>query len=55
MSLDEARNRAYEVFNRRLAIIASIPRDRWDEVLEKIASYDGAEHLAAHRKFICVT
>ncbi len=55
LSLAEARTRALEAFSNRLAIIASIPMNRWDEKLERIASYDGAEHLVGHRKFICVT
>jgi len=46
---------ADEVNSRRLAIIASIPIDRWDKELERIAHYDGAEHLAAHRRYISVT
>src|SRR3972149_4319178 len=43
LSLTEARKRACEAFDRRLAIIASIPIDRWDKELERIAPYDGAE------------
>ena len=54
LSLDEARIRAFEAFNQRLAIIASMPMDKWDNTLERIAKYDGAAHLAAHRKYICV-
>jgi hypothetical protein len=44
MSLADARNKAFEAFDRRLSIVESIPANRWDKTLERIASYDGAEH-----------
>ena len=55
LSLVEARNKAIGAFEKRLSIIESIPMGKWDKILERIASYDGAEHLAGHRKYICVT
>ena len=52
MSLEEAGKRASEAFQQRLQIIQSIPLARWDEELEKIAHWDGAEHFMAHRSYI---
>jgi len=54
LSLAEARERAFEAFEKRLQIIASIQPDQWDKELERIARYDGSEHLSAHRGYICV-
>jgi hypothetical protein len=54
LSLDEARERARRAFERRLRVIEAVPIDRWDEQLEKIARYDGAEHYASHRRSIVV-
>jgi hypothetical protein len=33
-------------------MIKAIPVDRWDEELETIARYNGAEHYAGHRSYI---
>jgi hypothetical protein len=52
MSLAEARKKASEAFNKRLNILESIPLNKWDKKLERIANYDGSEHLAAHRGYI---
>jgi hypothetical protein len=54
MTLMEARNAAHEAFNRRLKILRTIPPDRWDREIDRIAHYDGAEHFAAHRRYIRV-
>ena len=52
LSLDEARARAREAFARRVRLIESVPADRWDAALERIARYDGAGHYRAHRSYI---
>jgi hypothetical protein len=54
LSLGEARERARRAFERRLQVVEAVPSDRWDEELEKIARYDGAEHYAGHRRSIVV-
>jgi hypothetical protein len=54
MTFQEARKKAQEAFNQRLRILQSIPLNRWDRDLEKIAHYDGAEHFAAHRSYIYI-
>ncbi len=55
LSLDEARERAQQAFERRLRAIEGVPTDRWDEVLGTIARADGAEHYAGHRSYVSVT
>jgi hypothetical protein len=52
MSLNDAREKALEAFERRIAIIASIPPDKWDGELDKIVRYDGAAHYAQHLNYI---
>lgn len=52
LSLAEARLRAHRAFAKRLTIIASIPLERWDGELERIARYDGSSHLSLHRGYI---
>jgi len=52
LSLEEARARAQEAFDRRVRLVESVPDDRWDAALERIARYDGAEHYRAHRGYI---
>ena len=52
LSLTEACLRAHRAFANRLALVASIPLDRWDKELERIASYDGSSHLSLHRGYI---
>jgi len=54
LSLDEARQRAREAFERRIRAIESVPPGRWDAALEAIANADGAEHYASHRRYIAV-
>ena len=54
MSLEEARSKAFKAFEQRLHLIRSIPEKRWDEELEKIVRYDGFDHYAAHRSYICL-
>ncbi len=55
LSLDEARERAQQAFERRLRVVEAVPIDRWDEVLGTIARADGAEHYVSHRGAIVVT
>jgi hypothetical protein len=52
MSLIEARTKATQAFEERIRILHSIPPEKWDFKLEKIAAYDGAEHYKAHRNYI---
>ena len=52
MSLAEARTKANQAFEERIRILRSIPPEKWDFKLEKIAAYDGAEHYKAHRNYI---
>ncbi len=52
MSLDDAREKALAAFERRMEIISSIPPDKWNEELEKIACYDGAAHYSMHLNYI---
>ena len=52
LSLDDARARSE--YRRRIEAIESVPDDRWDDALDKIAHADGAGHYAAHRSFIVV-
>ncbi|OGO40405.1 MAG: hypothetical protein A2147_02475 [Chloroflexi bacterium RBG_16_57_8] len=52
MSLGQARRRAHEMFEERMNMLEAIPLNRWDETLQKMARYDGSEHLAAHRGYI---
>ena len=54
LSLDEARNRAREAYNRRIDVIHSISQDRWTDELEALARADGGEHYAGHRGYIVV-
>lgn len=54
LSLDKARQRAQQAFERRVRAIESVPAERWDQALEAMARADGAEHYAAHRRFIIV-
>ncbi len=54
LSLDEAREHAEAAFERRLRAIETVPADRWDEELERIARADGAEHYKGHRSYIVV-
>jgi hypothetical protein len=52
LTLGEARKLAQDAFARRIELIKSVPLDRWDKTLEKIASYDGSKHLSAHRGYV---
>jgi hypothetical protein len=52
LSLKQARIKAHKMFAQRLDLIQSIPMERWDEKLQKMAEYDGSTHLAAHRSYI---
>jgi hypothetical protein len=52
MSLEEARAKGQRAFDERIRILHSIPQEKWDFKLEKIAAYDGAEHYKAHRQYI---
>jgi hypothetical protein len=56
LTLEEARRRAREAFERRVRAIQAVPPDRWgDPVLESIARADGSEHYAAHRVYVVGT
>ena len=52
LSLEEARQRAHQAFERRLRAVQSVASDRWDPTLESIARADSAEHYAAHRTYV---
>jgi hypothetical protein len=52
LSFAEARQKAHQAFEERIRILHSIPAEKWDFKLEKIAAYDGAEHYKAHRNYI---
>jgi hypothetical protein len=52
LSLAEARLKAQRAFAKRLTIVASVPLERWDDELDKIARYDGSAHLSMHRGYI---
>lgn len=52
LSLAEARARAQHAFERRVAVIQSIPEDRWDALLEATAHADDARHYRSHREYI---
>ena len=52
LSLATAKLKACASFDKRRAIIDSIPLDRWDDRLERIARYDGSDHLALHRRYV---
>jgi hypothetical protein len=55
MSLDDAREKSRDAFRSRMHIIESIPPDKWDDTLERLARYDGAWHYAKHINYIVVT
>jgi len=52
ISFDEARRRACEAFERRVAAIQSVPPERWDNPLIAIAHADGYTHIGGHRRYI---
>lgn len=52
LSLDEARAWAQREFDRRTAVIQSLPEDRWTEPLWAIAHADGWKHIQAHHRYI---
>jgi hypothetical protein len=52
MTLDDARSWAQEQFERRIRVIESVPGDRWDEQMERLARADGSEHYRGHRGYI---
>lgn len=54
LSLDAARERAEQQFERRISVIEAIPAERWDDAIESFAHADGAQHYRAHRGFIAV-
>jgi hypothetical protein len=55
LSLDDARARAEEQFERRIRVIESVPADRWDKIVEAFARADGAHHYRTHRSYIAVS
>ena len=52
LSFSEARLKAHRAFDERVRILYTIPLDKWDFRLEKVAEYDGSEHYKAHRNYI---
>jgi len=54
LTLDEARARAQQAFERRIRAIESVPAERWDAVLEATAKADAAGHYRNHRSYIVV-
>jgi len=54
LSLAEAREKARLAFEWRESVIKSVPNERWDEELEKLARWDGGAHFAEHRSYIVV-
>ncbi len=52
MTLQEAKEKAYDMFKERLVILRSIPVDQWDSELDEIARQDGYLHFAIHRSYI---
>lgn len=54
LTLDEARSRAQQAFERRTSAIESAPSERWDPILEATANADGAEHYRNHRRYIAL-
>jgi hypothetical protein len=51
-TLAEGRERAQRAFARRIAAIETVPPERWDPILERMARADGHEHYASHRRYI---
>ncbi len=54
LSLAEAREKARLAFERRRYVIISVPDERWDEELERLARIDGGAHFAEHRSYIII-
>jgi hypothetical protein len=52
MTLQDARKKAYDMFEERLVILRSIPVDQWNSELDEIARQDGYLHFAIHRSYI---
>ncbi len=52
LTLDEARSRAQAAFDRRVAVVRAVAKDRWHDGLAAIVYADGYEHIAAHRRYI---
>jgi hypothetical protein len=55
LTLDDARKRARSAFDRRVAVIAVVPPERWNDALLAIAHADDAEHYRAHHSYITVS
>ncbi len=54
LSLDEARAWAQREFEHRIAVIESVPPERWDAGLDGLARGDGGDHYRNHRSYIAV-
>jgi hypothetical protein len=52
MSIDEARLWAHQSFESLIAKIESVPKDKWDNELERHARADGAGHYRGHMSYI---
>ena len=54
LSLEETRSWAMRVFERRIEVIESVKPTQWNDRTFAIANADGAEHYAAHHRYIVV-
>jgi len=55
-TLEEARARAQQAFERRIRAIEAAPADRWDDpILDAIAHADDATHYRKHRSYIAIS
>ena len=52
VTLEDARKRARDAYDRRMRLINSVPMDAWNPLLEAIARADGHEHIGGHRRYI---
>jgi hypothetical protein len=52
LTLAQARTKAGVALASRMAVIESIPPDKWDAELMKLVSFDGATHYAMHLNYI---
>lgn len=52
LSFTEARERANGAFTRRIAAIEAVPAERWDPMLQKLATADGYQHYSNHRRYV---
>jgi hypothetical protein len=55
LTLEAARARAQQAFERRIRAIEAAPADRWDDPIDAIAHADGATHYRNHRSYIAIS